>query len=251
MGMHLSSTVSTTPMNKPLLIGIIVVVIVLIALASYLTLIHHSSAIIINAPYAFIIQLGNGSWVVEYFDAQGNLHMLGPFNNLNDPDIVQAMSVVDSFNQQVVPQHSSYQPLDSIIVVGAGDAGKQGVVEIPVSGNTIELNQVNPGYYTLVAVPQQYTTQFMQALDVGYKLSAGVGANGLQYLQYNNPQVWKLVLETNVLQHYSSGFIGEGIIETNNSTLIPWSFWSGYNSQAYGSNLQFIIQSSTTFYNGQ
>ena len=234
-------------MNKPLLVSVVVVV--LIALASYLILIHHSSAIVINAPYVFIVRLGNGSWVVEWFSQNGSLHTLGPFNNLNDPAIIQAMSVVSSFNQQVVPQHSSYQPLASIIVVGAGDTGKQGVVEIPVSGNTIELNQVNPGYYTLVAVPQQYATQFMQALDTGYKLSAGVSAQGANYLQYNDPQIWKLVLETGDLHQYalSSSNIDYGagyILQTNNNTLVPWGYLGGY-----GYNLQFI-QQSNNLYNG-
>ena len=86
----------------------------------------------------------------------------------------------------------------------------------------------------------------MQALDTGYKLSATVGANGLQYLQYHNPQVWKLVLETEDLQSYSpqyAVFAGRYIIETNNNTLIPYGLLGGY-----GLNLSFW--QSTTFYNG-
>ena len=206
--------------------------------------------LVVSAPYAFIIS-SNGQWVVIYFDQSGNMHVVGQYSNLNAPDIIQAMSVVNQFNQQVVPQHPSYQPLDSIIVVGAGDTGKQGVVEIPVSGNTIELNQVNPGYYTLVAVPQQYTTQFMQALDVGYKLSAHVGANGLEYLQYNDPQVWKLVLETGNLHQYAGSsidFVGGYIIQTNNNTLIPYGYLSGTSSIGYGINLPFAITNIS--YNG-
>ena len=240
-------------MNRLVLIGVVVVVVVAVALASYLTLIHHSSAIIINAPYAFIIQLGNGSWVVEWFSLNGSLHTLGPFNNLNDPDILNAMNVVDQFNQQVVPQYSSYQPLDSIIVVGAGDTGKQGIVVIPVSRGTIELKDINPGYYTLVAVPQQYANLFMEALDTGYKLSAGVGSQGANYLQYHDPQVWKLVLETGNLVNYSPQniiFGGEVILETNNNTLIPYGFLDSTSSVGYASNLPFIIQTSSNFYNG-
>ena len=221
-----------------------VVVVVLIALALFLTPTHHASAIVVNAPYAFIIRQ-NGSWVVEYFDQSG-MHVVGQYNSLNDPDILNAMNVVNNFNQQVVPQHSSYQPLDSIIVVGAGDTGKQGVVEIPVSGNTIELNQLNPGYYTLVAVPQQYTTQFMQALDTGYKLSARISVQGLQYLQYSNLQVWELALEIVNLQQYAPQnvfFSERGILETNNETLIPFALFD-----SYGYNLKFIQQIGN-FYN--
>ena len=236
-------------MNRLLLVGVVVVV-VLIALA--LVLIQHpSQSLVVNAPYAFIVQLGNGSWVVEYFDQSGNMHVVGQYSNLNDPDILNAMNVVNQFNQQVVPQHSCYQPLASIIVVGAGDTRKQGVVEIPVSGNTIKLKDVDPRYYTLVTVPQQYVNLFMEALATGYKLSAGVGANGLQYLQYNDPQVWKLVLETGDLHQYVGpypDFIGGMILEMNNNILIPYGYLSGTSSVGYASNLPFIAQAST--YNG-
>ena len=215
----------------------IAVVVIAVAVAAYfLILTPHSSSVDVSAPYAFIIN-SNGQWYVVWFNQNGGMQTAGPFSNLNDPDMIQAMSVVNQFNQQVVPQHSSYQPLDSIIVVGAGDTGKQGVVEIPVSGSTIELKDVNPGYYTLVAVPQQYTTQLMQALDTGYKLSATVSAQGLEYLQYNNPQVWKLVLETEDLQSYSpqyAAFGGRYIIQTNNNTLIPYGALV-----VYGYNLPF------------
>ena len=227
-------------MNRLLLVAVVV------AVALALILIQHPSpGIAINAPYAFIIQQ-NGQWYIEWFGQNGSLHMLGPFSNLNNPDIVQAINVVDQFNQQVVPQYSGYQPLDSIIVVGANDTGKQGVVVIPVSGNTIELKDINPGYYTLVAVPQQYTNQFMQALDTGYKLSARVSVQGLQYLQYSNLQVWKLVLEIVNLQQYApqNVFFSEGgILETNNETLIPFALFD-----SYGYNLKFIQQIGN-FYN--
>ena len=230
--------------------GVIAVVVIAVALLAYLILVPHASMLEVSAPYAFIIN-NNGQWVILYYDESGNMHVVGAYANLNDPAVIQAMNVVNQFNQQIVPQHPSYQPLDSIIVVGAGDTGKQGVVEIPVSGNTIELNQVNQGYYTLVAVPQQYTTQLMQALDTGYKLSAIVGSQGANYLQYNDPQVWKLVLETIDLQQYSplyASFGGGHIIQTNNNTLIPYGFfWASY-SYAYGGNLPFIIRAS--WYNG-
>ena len=232
--------------------GVVAVIVIAVALVAYLILLKpHASMLEVSAPYAFIVS-ENGQWVIIYFDPSGVMHVVGQYSNLNDPSIIQAMNVVNQFNQQVVPQHSSYQPLDSIIVVGAGDTGKQGVVEIPVSGNTIELNQVNPGYYTLVAVPQQYATQFMQALDVGYKLSATVGSQGANYLQYNYPQVWKLVLETIDLQHYSQPPIdisGGAILETKNGTLIPWGSLYGTSQYSYGNNLPFIKQLST-FYNG-
>ena len=231
-------------MSRLLLVGVAAVAVTAVALT--LILIQHPPpGIVINAPYAFIIRQ-NSQWYIEWFSLNGSLHTLGPFNNLNDPDILNAMSVVDSFNQQVVPQHSSYQPLASIIVVGAGDTGKQGVVEIPVSGNTIELNQVNPGYYTLVAVPQQYANLFMEALDTGYKLSTGVSTQGLQYLQYSNLQVWKLVLEIVNLQQYAPQnvfFSERGILETNNETLIPFALFD-----SYGYNLKFIQQIGN-FYN--
>ena len=127
-------------------VGIVAVIVIAAALVAYLILLKpHAPLITINAPYAFIVN-SNGQWVIIYFDQSGNMHIVGQYSNLNAPDIIQAMNVVDQFNQQVVPQHPSYQPLDSIIVVGAGDTGKQGVVEIPISGNTIELNQVNPSH---------------------------------------------------------------------------------------------------------
>ena len=240
--------------GRLLLIGVVIVVVVAVASALILTSTRHSSAIVVNAPYAFIIRQ-NDSWIVEWFSLNGSLHTLGPFNNLNDPDILNAMSVVDSFNQQVVPQHSGYQPLASIIVIGAGDVGKQGVVVIPVSGNTIELKNINPGYYTLVAVPQQYTTQLIQTLDMGYKLSATVKVNELQYLQYHNPQTWKLVVETINLQQYSSSsnmlLGGSFILETSNNTLIPWGFLLyGASQHSYGISLPFIKQASINTYIG-
>ena len=231
-------------------VALIAVIVIAAALVAYLLLKPHASSVEVSAPYAFIVG-ENGQWFVEYYDESGNLHTLGPFSSLNDPSIVQAMSVVDQFNQQVVPQHPSYQPLDSIIVVGAGDTGKQGVVEIPVSGNTIELNQVNPRYYTLVAVPQQYTTQLMQALDTGYKLAATVSSQGLQYLQYNNPQVYNELKELIDLYKVYIPFGPSRLIVTNNNTLIAWgSLTSPFPNRGYGTNLPFIIQASGNFYNG-
>ena len=231
-------------------VALIAVIVIAAALVAYFILTPHISSIEVSAPYAFIIN-SNGQWFIEWYDQSGNLHTLGPFSNLSDPVIIQAINVVEQFNQEVVPQHMNYQPLAWLIVIGANDTKKQGVIVIPVSGNTIELKDINPEYYTLLAVPQQYTTQLMQALDMGYKLSAVLGANGLLYLQYHNPQTWKLVLETIDLQQYSplyASFGGGHIIQTNNNTLIPYGFfWASY-SYAYGGNLPFIIRAS--WYNG-
>ena len=232
--------------------GVVAVVVIAVALVAYFLILKpHTTGITINAPYAFIVN-ENGQWFIEWYDESGNLHTLGPYGNLNEPGILQAVGVVEQFDQEVVPQHMNYQPLAWLIVIGANDTKKQGVIIIPTSGSTIQLSKVNPGYYTLVVVPQQYESQFMEALDVGYKLSATVGSQGANYLQYNDPQVWKLVLETIDLQHYSQPPIdisGGAILETNNGTLIPWGSLYGTSQYSYGNNLPFIKQLST-FYNG-
>lgn len=231
-----------------------VATIVIVTLATYLVFTPHFSFISINAPYAFIVNESN-QWFIEWFDQNGNLHTLGPFTTLNDPDILQAMNVVNLFNTQVVPQHMNYQPLTPIIVIENDDTGKRGIVTIPVFRGTIELKNINPAYYTIVVVPNQYALQFMHILDTGYeviKIMAYVTISGLQYLQRNNPEVWHLVLETENLQSYSTpnvAFVGEYILLANN-TLIPYGFLNSTSSVRYGSNLSPLTNSNIP-YNGE
>ena len=236
-----------------LIVAVVAVVIIAVALAAYLVLTPHVSLISVNAPYTFIIS-ENDQWYIAWYDQSGNLHALGPYRNLNDPNILQAMIVVNQFNAQVVPQHSNYQPLTPIIVIEGDDTGKQGIVAIPVFGGTIELKNINPAYYTIVVVPNQYTTQFMHVSDTGYeviKIVAYVTADGLQYLQYNDPEVWHLVLETGNLQSYSPQnvvFVGEYILLANN-TLIPYGFLNSTSSVRYGNNLPLV--NTNIPYNGE
>ncbi|GAB6944090.1 hypothetical protein JCM14467A_08720 [Vulcanisaeta sp. JCM 14467] len=201
----------------------------------------------LNSNYAFILYNGNNQGTLYYVGPHGNLHDLGTFNLEMRQDFTQALNVPLQFNQNVVPQHSSYEPLDQVIVI----YNPNGVVLPVANNNTILLNKLDPESYTDFVVPQNYLDKFMTAVGTGNYKAMVVSAYGANYLQYHNPQVLKLVLETMDLQHYSpqyADFIGRYIIETNNGTLIPYGFLGSTNVLSYGNNLS--LTNVNTFYNG-
>ena len=241
-------------MGHSLGVKVVVVValiaVVVVAAASITLLVLHPQLgvhyVKLPSDYAFIVYEGNNQGTLYYVGPHGNLHNLGTYNLEMRQDFAQALNVPPQFNQNVVPQHSSYEPLDQVIVI----YNPNGVV-LPVAHNTILLNKLNPESYTDFVVPSDYLDKFMIAVGTGNYKAMIVSAEGANYLQYNDPQVWKLVLETKDLQSYSpqyANFFGGYIIETNNGTLIPYGFLSFTSPQTYGNNLPLKIVN--TPYNG-
>ena len=226
-----------------------VVVIVVVAIVVYwrATSPHRVEYITIDAPYAFIVQNSTGGWEVIYYTKNGSLQVI-PIRNISvSNDFWQALYLVYQFNQQVVPQNPGYQNLTPIITVG----GQNGTVKLPEHNDIVNLNSINSGDYTIVAVPQQYANLFMKSLDTGYNFIGGIGPNGIMYIQSNYPQVLNLIGETMDLQHYSTpsiDYAGRYLLITTNNTFIPWAVLAGISFRAYGYDLPFISNASA--YNG-
>ena len=182
-----------------------------------------------------------------YYTKNGSLQVI-PIRNISvSNDFWQALNIVYQFNQQVVPQHSGYQNLTPIITVGA----QNGTVKLLEHNNIVNLNSINSGDYTIVAVPQQYVNLFMKSLDTGYNFSGVPNLNGIMYIQFKYPQVYNLTGETLDLQLYSPppiDYFGRYLLITNNNTFIPWAFLATITPRGYGFYLPFISNAGT--YNG-
>ena len=237
------------PVGKKVAAGLGVAVIVVVALAAYLLFFHpqpNIQELKIDSDYAFIVYDGNGQGTLYYVGPNGHLHDLGTYNLEMRSDFEQALNVPQQFNQNVVPSNPNYVPLDQIITI----YNKTGV-ELPVQNNTILLSKLNPESYTDVVVPQGFVNQYMEALGTGNYQAMIIAIPGAQYLQANYPQLYNIFLETGNLHTYSppyADFIGGYIIQTNNSTLIPYGFLSFTSSQTYGNNLP--IENTVIPYNG-
>ena len=237
------------PRGPARLAATVVAVIVVVGLIAYwrATSPHRVEYITIDAPYAFIVQNSTGGWEIIYYTNNGSLQVI-PIRNISvSNDFWQALNTVYQFNQQVVPQHSGYQNLTPIITVGA----QNGIVKLPEHNDIVNLNSINSGDYTIVAVPQQYANLFMKSLDTGYNFIGGIGPNGIMYIQSNYPQLLNLISETMDLQSYlpsSIDYVGRSLLITTNNTFIPWAFLAGTFARGYGSYLPFISNAGT--YNG-
>ena len=233
--------------GRGLKVGIAVLVLGLVAgLGLYFVLAHHQNTqyIDVDAPYAFVVQ-ENGKWVVEDYQ-NGSIHVVGIYDSIDSPGLSKAVNAVYEFDQQY---NANLVP---IIVVGAGDMGKPGVVQIPVNNGTLDLNQINYSYKIVIATAPQYENSIIQALETGYKLTGHVGAPGTEYLLSHDPQVIPTLEETAKLQDYSPqytqytmGYAGQYVIETNKGTILPYALLD-----SYGQNLPFVQQAISTFYNG-
>ncbi len=233
-----------------MVVGVVVAVVV-IAIA--LILLMHPFAskpsvayLTVNAPpYAFLMPTGSGQYELFYYDQQGNLHDLGTYN-VSSTVLSEAVNEINSFNQQnagTMINGQNFIPLSYEVVIG----NSTGVVKIPVQGNTILLDKVNPGYWTIIVTDQNDLTKLAYALDVGYKESAGVsGTSNLWY----QPGVGTVLTETVDLNHYSFNpfFLGASLIITKNGTLIPFGYMASTNQYSYGYQLNFIEQSNTNIY---
>ncbi|WP_243675806.1 hypothetical protein [Vulcanisaeta distributa] len=76
-----------------------------------------------------------------------------------------------------------------------------------MQGNTILLDKVNPGYWTVVVSDPSDLNKLAYALDVGYKEAATV--SGTSNLWYTQP-TGTILQETMNLQHYAQNpyFVG-------------------------------------------
>ena len=228
--------------------AVAVVIIVIVALIAYWRAASHRvEYITVDAPYAFIVQNSTGGWEVIYYTKNGSLQVI-PIRNISvNNDFWQALYLVYQFNQQVVPQNPGYQNLTPIITVGA----QNGTVKLPEHNDIVNLNSINSGDYTIVAVPQQYANLFMKSLDTGYNFTGIPNLNGIMYIQSNYPQVYNLTGETLDLQSYSPpsiDYVGRYLLITTNNTFIPWAFLAGSSFRGYGHYLPFISNVGT--YNG-
>ena len=229
--------------------AVAVVIIVIVALIAYWRAAspHRVEYITVDAPYAFIVQNSTGGWEIIYYTKNGSLQVI-PIRNISvSNDFWQALNTVYQFNQQVVPQHSGYQNLTPIITVGA----QNGIVKLPEHNDIVNLNSINSGDYTIVAVPQQYVNLFMKSLDTGYNFTGVPNLGGIMYIQSNYPQIYNLLGETMDLQSYSSpsiDYAGDFLLITTNNTLIPWAVLGSISFGRYGQDLSFI--SNAGIYNG-
>ncbi|WP_440060016.1 hypothetical protein ACSU1N_02350 [Thermogladius sp. 4427co] len=130
-----------------------------------------------------------------------------------------------------------------MVVIG----NKTNLVQIPVQGNTILLDKVDPGYWTVVVSDPDDLNKLAYALNTGYKLSATL--SGTSDLWYTHP-FGTIEQETMMLQQYlaNPAFIGRELIVMKNETLIPWGFMLGADQYSYAGKLNFILQAGSTGY---
>ncbi|MGC9105571.1 MAG: hypothetical protein ACP5HQ_04000 [Thermoprotei archaeon] len=208
------------------------------------TQVHYVTA---NANYVFLVPKENGEYDVGYYNSQGQWVDLGTYHVKSDT-LDNAVNVINQFNQQNMgktlppPYNTKFQPLGYVVVIGnATETGQPtGIVYVPFNpaNNTILLDKVNPGYWTVLVTDQNDVNKLMYALDVGYKESAGVMSTSPVWTsQYPG----SIIYETMELQTYNNQFVGGAVIVTNNNTLIPWGYlsYAGYNT---GSSLPFVQQ---------
>ncbi|BBD73335.1 hypothetical protein HS1genome_1724 [Sulfodiicoccus acidiphilus] len=114
-------------------------------------------------------------------------------------DFLPVVTTVNNFNE-LNSGNPGYLPLVYVLVIGANDNGEPGVVDVPVQGNEILLNEVDPGYWTVVVTGRQYVNQLLWTLDNGYRETGTVsGTSNLWY----QPGIGKTLLETVDLQQYT------------------------------------------------
>ncbi|WP_202795171.1 hypothetical protein [Vulcanisaeta moutnovskia] len=235
--------------GRALIAGIIVAV-VAVALIAMFIIPHYAGPPIryltINAPYVFMKPIGNGQYDVGYYNSQGQWVDLGIYN-VSSNALQNAVNVINSFNQQNMgttlpqPYGTQFQPLDYVVVVG----NSTGIVQIPVQGNTILLNKVNPGDWTVLVTDPNDVNKLMYALDTGYKEAAGVMSLSQVY---TSKYPGSIIYETGMLYHYNNEFAGGVVIVMNNNTLIPWGYMWHISSQGFGGFLPFVIQASANRY---
>ncbi|WP_054853831.1 hypothetical protein [Vulcanisaeta distributa] len=230
-------------MGRAVIIGIAVAIVIIAAVVATLLLTHPLTPrpsityVSINAPYVFLMP-SNGLFELFYYDSQGNLHVVSTYN-VSSSTLYQAINVINSFNQQnmgTTINGQQFIPLSYMVVIG----NSTGVIQIPVQGNTILLDKINPGYWTVVVSDPSDLTKLAYALDVGYKEAATVsGTSDLWY----QPGVGTILQETMNLQHMGGTFSGGEIIIMNNGTIIPYGL-----IDSYGYNLKFVIYGLGTSY---
>ncbi|MGC9106139.1 MAG: hypothetical protein ACP5HQ_06960 [Thermoprotei archaeon] len=201
-----------------------------------------------NTDYVFLIPKGNGEYDVGYYNSQGQWVDLGTYHVKSDT-LDNAVNVINQFNQQNMgktlppPYNTKFQPLDYVVVIGnATPTGKPtGIVYVPFNpaNNTILLDKVNPGYWTVLVTDQNDVNKLMYALDVGYKESAY--ANPLSSV-YTSQYPGSIIYEIKSLQVYNNMFSGGYVIVTNNNTLIPWGYMWSQNNKGFGASLPFVLQ---------
>ncbi|AEA13342.1 hypothetical protein TUZN_1882 [Thermoproteus uzoniensis 768-20] len=198
------------------------------------------SYVAVEAPYVFLLPRG-GVYELGYYDTQGNWHGLGTYN-ASSTALKNAVSTIEQFNQRYTgttlpqPYGTQFQPLAYVVVIG----NTTGTVKIPIEGNTILLDRVNPGDWTILVTDPKDVNKLMYALDTGYKESA-----------YANPMssIWisqypgSIFYEIKSLQSYNNEFVGSYVIVMNNNTLIPWGYEAGN-----GYSLLFVQQKEGNFY---
>ncbi|WP_054854607.1 hypothetical protein [Vulcanisaeta distributa] len=239
-------------MSRAVIIGVVVaVVIIVVAVVATLLLTHPLTPrpsityISINAPYVFLVP-SNGLFELFYYDSSGNLHVVGTYN-ASSSTLYQAINVINSFNQQnmggTTINGQQFIPLGYMVVIG----NSTGTVQIPVQGNVILLDKINPGYWTVVVSDSNDLNKLTYALDVGYKEAAHL--SGYSNVWYQ-PGVGTIAQETMNLQQYSSNpwFFGGKILIMNNGTLIPWAYMGSTNQHGYGINLIFVAQAQMNTY---
>ncbi len=77
-----------------------VVVAIAVVLLAYLLILRPSMTYLtINAPYVFLMPIGNGQYELLYYDLNGNLHDLVTYK-VQSNALNQAVSEINSFNQR-------------------------------------------------------------------------------------------------------------------------------------------------------
>ncbi len=130
----------------------------------------------------------------------------------------QAVNVINSFNQQnmgTTINGQSFIPLSYVIIISNGT----GVVQVPVQGNTILLDRVDPGCRAIIVADSGDLNKLMYAFYEGYrKPISGISAS------WYSQSLGTMGIEVGRLAQYARSYLdfigGEVVIAMSNGTLI-------------------------------
>jgi hypothetical protein len=232
---------------KYAVIGVVIAVVVVIALALILQTPHRAPVQYFGSPSGYEAFVPNG----QTMDYNGNTDPTGTLILSNGTEIknviwdgqyantiIQNHNQIDQLNSQFVGQtdpinNQQYVPLQDFYVI----KGQVPIEQVTINGQTyyvIDANNINPadiaGFYTY----QGWVPNFVEAMNTPGTYAASVVGNSPVYDWTNITGT--LVYQTQLYGHYGS-FSGRYVLVLPNNTIIPY----GVNIYIEGSSFNKYV----------
>jgi len=226
---------------KYAIIGVVVAVVVVIALALILQTPHRVPVQYFGSPSGYEAFVPNGQTINYngHTDPTGTLILTngttiqnvvwdGQYANTIIQNHNQVVQLNNRFVGQTDPINGQqYVPLQDFYVI----KGQVPVEQVTINGQTyyvINANNINPadiaGFYTY----DKWVSNFIEAMNTPGTYAARIPGNSPVYDWTNTTGT--LVYETHLYQDYIEGFFGGAVLVQPNGTIIPY----GYNANVPG-----------------